>query len=87
MLKGRITNAGSLAIKRGEKFELGECKIKGEICSHLCSLFGEPVKVNLSKCEGFGQGKIETNIPAISLDLCTRTLLFEEFEDLRIKKK
>jgi len=73
--KGKLTKDGQLMIEKGGKIFLQECMKDDElICSENCVGFGEPMQHE----NGYG-------FPKWELEICEKTLTFDEFADERGK--
>ncbi len=85
---GELSSLGVLRIQRVGALVTCECNHgNGEQnCSHLCSLFGEPQKVEVTEAKKVGRSTQERQIPKVQLILCERTLLFDNFTDRRISQ-
>jgi len=68
-MKGKIVGTGQLVIKRKNQYIGCLCPDTKTVCDHRCPLFGEPEKQFAGKL--------------VTLNLCHKTLEFEEFEDER----
>lgn len=87
-MNGELGKTGILFIERKEVFVAMECKEGGGgTCSDHCALFGEPEIVSVTKIKPLGRGSQEEIIEETAINLCCKTVQFENFEDNRISQK
>ena len=95
-MKGKINKMGCLRIDRAGKSTPQWCPRTGgddqPTCGDWCPLFGEPeAELELNECpvDNSGTAQISSYYSATGrtlLQLCKRTLTFDEFEDERGKQ-
>lgn len=85
-MKGMLNEKGSLMIERAGRFKIMECREGREVCSDSCVLFGEPKEFKIARSKEHGAAEKEGIETKTNLDLCLRSIHFDDFKDERIKE-
>ncbi len=81
-MKGKIDKEGLLLIERVGIYEKQGCPYKRSWCGDMCPLFGEPFTMIICGCGPSVDEIVEKQ--RWRLELCKKTLAFDEFEDERV---